>query len=68
MRLIDVQVPFFIPLWRRIAVVVLCLGWAIVEVTGGNTGWAIVFAAMGLFCAYEFFVAFDPKGPEDDDT
>ncbi|MGP6086862.1 hypothetical protein [Antarctobacter jejuensis] len=57
----DIQHPFFLPLWRRIVVVVLALGWALVELIGGNPGWALLFGASGLYCAHQFFVAFDAE-------
>lgn len=66
MRLIDVQVPFFIPLWRRVATVGLCIGWAGFELYLGNTGWATAFGAIGVYCAHQFFIAFDPADPPDE--
>lgn len=64
MKLLDVQHPFFRPMWRRVAVVALCLGWALVELATGAVFWAILFGAMGLYCAHQFFIAFDPPdGP-----
>jgi hypothetical protein len=63
MRLFDVQHPFFRPLWRRVAVVAICLGWAVFELLGGAVFWAILFGAAGLYCAHQFFLAFDP--PDD---
>lgn len=60
MRFFDLRTPFFRPLWRRVAVVVLALGWALVEISGGNVFWAILFGAMGAYAAYEFFVIYDP--------
>lgn len=62
MKLLDVQHPFFRPLWRRILVVALCLGWALVELAQGAPGWAALFGALGLYCAHQFFVAFRPPG------
>jgi len=60
MALFDVQHPFFKPVWRRVAVVVFCFGWALMEWFQANGFWAIVFGSIGVFCAYEFFVVFDP--------
>ena len=57
----DVQHPFFIPLWRRIAVVAACLGWALLELSWGNPGWSILFGAIGSYCAHQFVVAFDAE-------
>lgn len=61
----DLQVPFFFPLWRRIVTVALTLGWAAFEAFNGAPAWGAVFAAAGLFCAYQFFVVWDPKEDED---
>ncbi|WP_323766675.1 hypothetical protein [Antarctobacter sp.] len=60
-RAMDVQHPFFLPLWRRIVTVVLCLGWAGLELSWGNPLWATLFAAVGAYCAHQFFIAFDPE-------
>ena len=57
MKFIDASHPFFRPLWRRVAVVAFCLGWALVEFTSGAPFWGIIFGALGLWAAYEFFVA-----------
>ena len=62
--LFDVQLPFFKPLWRRVAVTAFCLGWAAVELSTGATFWAILFGAIGVFCFHQFFLAFDPKDEE----
>ena len=62
MKFIDVQHPFFIPMYRRVLVVVFCLGWAVFEFVGGSGSpfWGILFGGMGLFCAHQFFIAFNP--------
>ncbi|KUF09327.1 hypothetical protein [Pseudoponticoccus marisrubri] len=61
----NVQLAIFKPLWRRVAVVALCIGWALLEVLHGNLFWAMIFGAIGLYCCHQFFIAFDP--PEDDE-
>lgn len=63
-KFLDVQHPFFIPLWRRVAVVGLTLGWAMFELISGSPFWAILFGAVGVYCAHQFFIAFDPKDPD----
>lgn len=45
--------PFFAPLWRRIVIVGLCLGWALVEVLSGSPGWALMFGAAGVYAAFK---------------
>lgn len=61
-KLLDLDHPFFNPLWRRVVIVALCLGWAGVEWRMGSPFWATMFGGVGLYCAYGFFVAFTPKG------
>lgn len=61
---LDLRHPWFRPLWRRVLVVAICLGWAAFELAGGAPFWAILFGAAGLYAAWSFFVAWqDP--PED---
>lgn len=66
MKFFDLQNPLFIPLWRRILVVALAGGWAVVEFLSGNPMWGLVFAAAAGWCAWSFFVIFDP--PKEDDA
>ena len=53
--------PFFIPLWRRIATVALCLGWAVLEFTSGGPAWGMLFGGIGLIAAWGFFIGFDAE-------
>ncbi len=57
--------PFFIPVWRRVATVAGCLGWALFEFTMGSPGWGVLFGGIGLFSAYGFFVGFDAQAIRD---
>ncbi|CAN5754528.1 hypothetical protein BH23PSE1_BH23PSE1_00060 [soil metagenome] len=58
--LFDLNVAFFKPLWRRVAVVAVCLGWALFELATGSVFWGVIFGGVGLFAAWQFFVTFDP--------
>ncbi len=60
----DLQNPFYRPLWLRLLIVICCLGWAVVELMQGAVFWAILFGAIGIYAAQQFFIAFDP-GSED---
>lgn len=62
MKLLDPAHPFFRPLWRRIAIVALCLGWALVETLGGSPFWAVLFGAAGVYAAWELLIRFEPSG------
>ncbi|MEQ5872730.1 hypothetical protein J4E08_22995 [Sagittula sp. NFXS13] len=57
MRLFDPAHAFFAPLWRRVVIVALCLGWAVLELATGAVFWAILFGTLGLWCLYEFFLS-----------
>jgi hypothetical protein len=65
-RFLDLNHPFFIPLWRRVLVVAACLGWAAFEFLGarGSPFWGILFGAIGLYAAYAFFLNFHPREPD----
>ena len=58
MKLLDASHPFFRSLWRRVAIVAVSLGWAVFEYSLGETLWALLFAAIGAYCAWALLVAF----------
>jgi hypothetical protein len=66
-KFFDLQQAFYKPLWIRILITGLCLSWTSVEILGGNVFWAILFGAVGVYCAHQFFIAFNPKEPEGND-
>lgn len=53
------QHPWFRPLWRRVLVVAVCLGWGLFELISGAPFWAILFLAMGAVAIWELFL----RGP-----
>lgn len=57
----DLQIPFFIPLWRRTVTVAVAFGWAGFELISGSPFWAVLFGAMGAWAAWQFFVVWNPK-------
>ncbi|MBA3324381.1 MAG: DUF3329 domain-containing protein [Rhodobacteraceae bacterium] len=59
--LFDFDHPFFRPLWIRLAVVSVCLGWAMLELLSGSRGWAMLFGGVGLYAAYRLLVTFNPR-------
>ena len=70
MKILGLRNPFFRPAWRRVVTVAVCFGWALVELGGGNTFWALLFAGIGAVCLYEFFIVYDPENyaePKDSD-
>ena len=65
MKLIDLQHPWFIPVWRRVVVTGICLFWAVVEIWMGDPFWMILFGALTAYCWHQFFIAFNPRPPEE---
>ncbi|MFV0384143.1 hypothetical protein [Paracoccus sp. (in: a-proteobacteria)] len=61
---LDLQKPFYRPLWLRLAIVLFCLAWALFELVSGGPFWAVLFGVIGIYAAHQFFVAFDPKDDE----
>lgn len=59
-NLFEVRHPIFRPLWRRVLVTGLCLGWAAFELANGAILWAIFFGACGIHLFVQFFIRFDP--------
>ena len=57
----DLQIPFYKPLWLRLLIVAVCIGWAVFELSTGSIGWAILFCAAGIWSAYQFFLVWNPK-------
>ncbi|WP_425049409.1 hypothetical protein [Psychromarinibacter sp. S121] len=57
----DLQHPFFLPVWRRVGTEAACLGWGGLELAMGHPGWAAIFAVIGLFCLWEFFIVWDDE-------
>lgn len=59
----NIDHPFFRPLWRRAAVIVICLVWAVVEFTTNSPFWGVIalgFAGYG----YWVFIQTYPDDPE----
>lgn len=61
---LDVQVPFFVPMWRRVASVAVVTLWTGVEVMNGAIFWAMIFGAAAAYLAHQFFIAW--TGPDGD--
>ena len=56
MKLIDLEHPFFKPVWIRVAVVAVCAGWALLEFANGNVLWGVFFGGLAIICGYRFTV------------
>jgi hypothetical protein len=59
-KIIDAGHPFYRPLWRRIAIVAVCIGWGLVEFWFDAVIWGTLFTAVGVYCAWTLLWAYDP--------
>lgn len=55
MKLLEIQIDFFIPVWRRVVLVVVCLGWAVLEFSTLNPFWGMIFGGLGLYALWQLF-------------
>ena len=59
-QMLDVNHPFFAPVWRRVAIVVFCFGWAGVEFAFASPTWGMIVAVLGAYCVWQFFFVVPP--------
>ena len=52
--------PWFAPLYRRIAVVAVCLLWLGLEVYGGEEIWAFLALAVTGYAVWSLLIAYRP--------
>ena len=60
MKLIDPAHPIYRPLWVRLLIVGVCLGWAVFELIGGAPFWAVLFGALGVYAAWVLLLTWKP--------
>lgn len=74
MLLIDPNHPAYRPLWARILIVAVCLGWSVVEITTGDPLWAVLSCGAGVYAAYMLLWSYKPQpdaeaaAPAEDDS
>jgi hypothetical protein len=61
-KFLDTSHPMFRPLWVRALIVLLCIGWALVEFATGSGMWGVLFLGLGVYSGYHFFFDFHPEG------
>ena len=62
---LDLRVPFFRPMWRRVATVTAIAIWTIIEVLYGNSWWALLAGGIGVYAAYVLFFDYGNDGASD---
>lgn len=53
-KFIDLYHPFFAPVWIRVVIVLVSIGWGLFELSTGAVLWAVVFIGIGATCAWQF--------------
>ncbi len=66
MKIIEVDHPFFRPLWRRVAVVAVCALWAALEWATQSPLWAMGAGALAAYTFYVLILTFDPDKADKD--
>ncbi len=60
---LDLRHPFFRPVWRRVAVVIVLALWTVAELIGANFYWAALAGGLLVYVLYVFFLDFSlPEG------
>tara|TARA_B110000967_G_scaffold87687_1_gene90314 strand:- start:3139 stop:3357 length:219 start_codon:yes stop_codon:yes gene_type:complete len=55
--LLDVEIPFFLPVWRRYLVIVVAVCWGLFEISTGALFWGMIFVGMGSIVGWRFYTA-----------
>ena len=59
--------PFYKPLWRRIAIVVVIALWLALELSRGSEWfWSALAGGMLIYAVYTFFLTWPKDAPKDD--
>jgi hypothetical protein len=60
----DHEHPFFRPLWRRVAVVAVCVAWSIFEFATGAPFWGMIAGGFAAYAVWQFFFLYKPADPD----
>ncbi|MGB1033782.1 MAG: hypothetical protein ACPG7W_00990 [Paracoccaceae bacterium] len=63
----DVRHPMFRPVWVRVLVCAVVLGWAAWEFRAGAAFFGVIAGLSGAYLVHQFFWVFDPKEYEEGD-
>lgn len=55
----DVEHPFLVPLWRRIVLVLVCVGWSALEWASGSTFWGVIALGFAGYAIVALLLRFD---------
>ncbi|MDJ0896236.1 MAG: DUF3329 domain-containing protein [Alphaproteobacteria bacterium] len=60
--------PWFAPLYRRIAVVTVCLLWLVIEAISGEPVWQMISLAAFAYSLWALLIAYRPPQDVDSET
>jgi O-antigen/teichoic acid export membrane protein len=63
---LDLRSPALRPLWVRVLVTGVCLGWAAFEAANGQAVWAMLFGLAGAYLVWALFIVWDPADIDDE--
>ena len=64
-KFLDLENPFYAPLWIRILVTYVLILWGFFEVSQGAYAWAVIFIGLGLICGWRFAtIDYSAKGDD----
>ncbi|ASJ74370.1 hypothetical protein [Granulosicoccus antarcticus] len=52
----ELQIDFFLPVWRRVVLLLVCFGWAAVEFLTGAPFWGVIFGSLGGYALWQLFL------------
>ncbi|WP_217653871.1 hypothetical protein [Litoreibacter ascidiaceicola] len=57
LKLFDLDIPFFLPVWRRVLAVTIPALWGVFEFSSGAALWGVIFWGMAGIAAWKFWTA-----------
>ncbi len=61
----DRDANFFRPLWRRVVVTAICVGWAGLELYGRDPTWIAITLGLTAYAVWTLFITFPKEAPAD---
>lgn len=61
---LDLRVPFFRPMYRRVLTVAVIAIWTGIELIYGNPWWALLAGGIGVYAGYVLFFDYGNDGSE----
>ena len=65
LKSLELRHAFFVPIWRRVLLVVVLGVWTFIEGSAGNTVWACLIGGIGVYSVYVLFFDFILKKEAD---